>query len=202
MPRWFFLVTNWPQKSRSADDLLAHYRKRGMFEDRLGEFNKSIGVHLSSQGFKANEATMLLAMLAFNLNTICRNELEDSVGGGWDMQRFILFVLKVGGELIKHSRRLVLRIAESAEPLWSKLIARLKGWQSRASTSAKVSGFMPPPDHAHLSEVLRNKCHPPPRKTILGEGGLRADGQNSARKRLGCTPHSPKLAIRQRFRSW
>lgn len=156
MPRWFFLVTNWPQASRSADDLLAHYRKRGTFEDRLGEFNESIGVHLSSQGFKENEATMLLALLAFNLNTICRNELEDSVGGGWDMQRFVLFVLKVGGEMIKHSRRLMLRIAESAEPLWSKLIARLEGWQSRARIATKPSGFMPPPGHAHLSEVLRN----------------------------------------------
>ena len=156
IPRWFFLVTNWPQESRSADDLLAHYRKRGTFEDRLGEFNESIGVHLSQQSFKANEATMLLALLAFNLNTICRNELEDSVGGGWDMQRFVLFVLKVGGEMIKHSRRLVLRIAESAEPLWSKLIARLEDWQSQASMAAKTSGFMPPPDHAHLSEVLRN----------------------------------------------
>ncbi|WP_436714664.1 IS1380 family transposase [Roseiconus lacunae] len=81
MPRWFFLVTNWPKGSRSADELLAHYRKRGTFEDRLGEFNESIGVHLSSQGFKQNEATMLLALLAFNLNTICRNELEDAVGG-------------------------------------------------------------------------------------------------------------------------
>lgn len=155
MPRWFFLVTNWPEASRSADELLAHYRKRGTFEDRLGEFNESIGVHLSSQGFKENEATMLLALLAFNLNTICRNELEDSVGGGWDMQRFILFVLKVGGEMIKHSRRLMLRIAESAEPLWSRLIRRLEGWQSRESVASKALGFMPPPGHAHLSEVLR-----------------------------------------------
>jgi hypothetical protein len=73
------------------------------------------------------------------------------------MQRFVLFVLKVGGEMIKHSRRLMLRIAESAEPLWSKLIARLQGWQSRASIVAtKASSFMPPPGHAHLSEVLRN----------------------------------------------
>ncbi len=30
---------------------------------------------------------MLLALLAFNLNTICRNELEDSLGGCWDLQR-------------------------------------------------------------------------------------------------------------------
>jgi hypothetical protein len=155
MPRFFFLVTNWPEASRSADELLAHYRKRGTFEDRLGEFNETIGVHLSSQGFKENEATMLLALLAFNLNSICRNELEDSVGGCWDLQRFVLFVLKVGGEMVKHSRRLVLRIAESAQPLWSRLISRLERWKTSSSPTPKGRGFVPPPDHAHLSEVLR-----------------------------------------------
>jgi len=155
MPRWFFIVTNWSEASRNADELLAHYRKRGTFEDRLGEFNEAIGVHLSSQGFKANEATMLLALLAFNLNTICRNELEDSVGGCWDLQRFVLYVLKVGGEMVKHSRRLVLRVAESAEPLWSHLIDRLKQWKTSRSRRPKGQGFTPPPDHAHLSEVLR-----------------------------------------------
>jgi len=155
IPRWFFLVTNWLEESRSADELLAHYRKRGTFEDRLGEFNESIGVHLSSQGFQENEVTMLLALLAFNLNTICRNELEDSVGGSWDMRRFVLFVLKVGGEIVKHSRRLVLRIAESAQPLWSRLIGRLEGWQLKPGQASKPHGFTPPPRHAHLSEVLR-----------------------------------------------
>ena len=155
MPRWFFLVTNWPESSRSADGLLGHYRKRGTFEDRLGEFNESIGVHLSSQGFKENEATMLLALLAFNLNTICRNELEDSVGGCWDMLRFIQSVLKVGGRLVKHSRRLVMRIAESAQPLWSRLTGRLEAWQVTPAKPNSTSGFMPPPDHAHLCEVLR-----------------------------------------------
>ena len=155
LPRWFFLVMNWPETSRSADELLAHYRKRGTFEDRLGEFNEAIGVHLSSQGFKANEATMLLALLAFNLNTICRNELEESVGGCWDLQRFVLYVLKVGGEMVKHSRRLVLRIAESAEPLWTHLTDRLTRWKTSIRGRPKGSRFMPPPDHAHLREVLR-----------------------------------------------
>ena len=155
MPRCFFLVTNWSEEARSAEELLAHYRKRGTFEDRLGEFNESIGVHLSSQGFQENEATMLLALLAFNLNTICRNELEDSVGGSWDMRRFVLFVLKVGGEMVKHARRLVLRVAESAQPLWSRLIGRLKSWQWKPSQADPLQGFTPPPRHAHLSEVLR-----------------------------------------------
>ena len=148
-------MTNWPETSRSADELLAHYRKRGKFEDRLGEFNEAIGVHLSSQGFKANEATMLLALLAFNLNTICRNELEESVGGCWDLQRFVCYVLKVGGEMVKHSRRLVLRIAESAEPLWTHLTDRLTRWKTSIRGRPKGSRFMPPPDHAHLREVLR-----------------------------------------------
>ena len=155
MPRWFFLVTNWSEESRSADELLAHYRKRGTFEDRLGEFNESIGIHLSSQGFKENEATMLLALLAFNLNTICRNELEDAVGGSWDMRRFVEFLLKVGGRMVKHSRRLVLRIAESAEPLWSRLIERIEGWQVTLPKPSVGQGFMPPPQHAHAREVLR-----------------------------------------------
>ena len=74
IPRYFFLVTNWPESSRSGDFLLEHYRRRGTFEDRLGEFNGAIGPHLSSQNFKENEATMLLGLLAFNLNTVCRNE--------------------------------------------------------------------------------------------------------------------------------
>ncbi|EMI23208.1 ISSpo2, transposase [Rhodopirellula europaea SH398] len=155
MPRWFFLVTNWEEESRDADTLLAHYRKRGTFEDRLGEFNESVGVHLSSQGFKANEATMLLALLAFNLNTICRNELEEAVGGGWDMRRFVGSVLKVGGRMVKHSRRLVLRIAESAEPLWSRLISRIENWESSTVQANVPCGFTPPPRHAHLREVLR-----------------------------------------------
>ena len=156
LPRYFFLVTNWPAESRSGEALLDHYRLRGTFEDRLGEFNAAIGVHLSSRDFKENEATMLLALLAFNLNTVCRNELEDSVGGCWDLTRFQLFVLKVGAEIIKHSRRLILRIAESAEPLWSRLTKRMERWQDADESHAKPpSGFMPPPSHAHLSEVLR-----------------------------------------------
>ena len=61
MPRYFFLVTNWREDQRTAEELLAHYRPRGTFEDRLGEFNAAIGPQLSSQPFKDNEATMLLS---------------------------------------------------------------------------------------------------------------------------------------------
>ena len=157
-PRYFFLVTNWSQQRRSAEELLNHYRRRGTFEDRLGEFNQAIGVHLSSPKFKENEATFLLALLAFNLTTICRNELEDSVGGCWDLRRFQQFILRVGGRCLKKSRRLVFRIAQSAEALWSRLAIRLKKWSlpdKLTRPAQHATGFTPPPKHAHLQAVLR-----------------------------------------------
>lgn len=158
LPRYFFLITNWPQTQRSAAELLAHYRRRGTFEDRLGEFNASIGVHLSSRNFKENEVTMLLALLSFNLSSLCRIELEESVGGCWDLTRFQLFLLKVGAEIIKHSRRLMVRIAESAKPLWSRLVQRLQQWalpETHRIAAPRRSGFTPAPQHSHVSEVLR-----------------------------------------------
>ncbi|MGB7324447.1 MAG: hypothetical protein WBD31_06215 [Rubripirellula sp.] len=71
------------------------------------------------------------------------------------MRRFVGSVLKVGGRMVKHSRRRVLRIAQSAEPLWSRLIERAEGWQVTLPKPGIGQGFMPPPEHAHLQEVLR-----------------------------------------------
>ena len=39
------------------------------------------------------------------------------------------------GKIIKHSRRAILRIAESVEPLWSRLIGRIEAWCLPASFS-------------------------------------------------------------------
>jgi hypothetical protein len=38
-PRHFFLGTTWSDAERSGVELLEHYRARGTFEDRIGEFN-------------------------------------------------------------------------------------------------------------------------------------------------------------------
>jgi hypothetical protein len=147
IPQYFFLVTNWSKSARSAEEILAHYRRRGTFEDRLGEFKSVIGVHLSQPGFKENEATMLLALLAFNLTSICRNELEDSLGGCWDLKRFQLFVLKVGAVIVKRSRRLIMRIADLAAPLWRKLTECIGAWRVLSKNRPRLTGFRPPPDH-------------------------------------------------------
>ena len=66
---------------------MEHHRKRGTFEDRLGEFNATIGNSLSAGSFAAKEAALLLKLLAFNLAGMIRGELEDSSGNGWDLKR-------------------------------------------------------------------------------------------------------------------
>ena len=36
-PRYFFLLTTWTKEEKDGDELLAHYRRRGTFEDRFSE---------------------------------------------------------------------------------------------------------------------------------------------------------------------
>ena len=162
-PNYFFLVTNWPSEgsrgTRSGDALLSHYRKRGTFEDRLGEFNQAIGAHLSSEDFNANETTMLLAMLAFNMASFARIELEDSLGGCWDLTRFQSYVLKAGARIVKHARRLLLRVAGSVQHFWSCLSKRISNWQLPPELRidrAHRRSLRPAPSHAQLTEVLRH----------------------------------------------
>ena len=160
LPRYFFLITNWPRTLRSGEDILAHYRKRGTFEDRLGEFNQVIGPHLSSAQFVENEVTMLLALLAFNLTTMLRNELEDELGGCWDLHRFQQSVLRAGGRVVKHARRVWLQIEQGVGSFWqimTRRIAQLRlapRWATPNGSSPRR--YVPPPSHAHLALVLRD----------------------------------------------
>ena len=160
LPRYFFLITNWPRTLRSGEEVLAHYRKRGTFEDRLGEFNAVIGPHLSSREFVENEVTMLLALLAFNMTTMLRNEFEDALGGCWDLHRFQQSVLRAGGRVVKHARRLWLHVEESAGSFWRVMTKRIGQLRlaSRWSSphGARCRNWVPPPSHAHLTLVLRD----------------------------------------------
>lgn len=157
-PRYFFLITNWSHDRRGAWDLVEHYRRRGTFEDRLGEFNGVIGNGLSADTFEANEAALLLKLLAFNLAGIVRGELEDGTGNGWDLKRVQQTVLKVGARVTKHSRRLWVDVARAAGLLWDRVLQRVKRWwQDEAWGRAKPRSrpWVPPPAHAHLELVLR-----------------------------------------------
>lgn len=162
-PHHFCIVTNWPVERFSAGKLLTHYRRRGTFEDRLGEWN-TLGVNLSQDSFPKNEVTLLLSMLAFNLLEILRGEMESArdprenppQASGWDMSRFRNIMLKVGGKLSRGGRRLWLDIAEGLAPLWQTLLARLGKLRPMQSTiQPATSTFTPLPKHAYRSFTPR-----------------------------------------------
>jgi hypothetical protein len=157
-PHHFFLVTNWRAEQRSGWELVEHYRNRGTFEDRLGEFNSAIGAGLSAASFAANEASLLLKLLAFNLAGMLRGELEDASGCGWDLKRVQQTVLKAGARVVQHARRLIVDVARAAGVLWDGLLDRLRRWWRDESWGRAGPGprqWVPPPGHAHLSLVLR-----------------------------------------------
>ena len=134
----------------------------------MGEFNQAIGVHLSSPDFAANEALFLLALLAFNLASFLRLEMEAAGGGCWSLERFRDVVLKTGGRVVKHGRRLVLRIAQAAQPFWDRLSRRLRRWKFPASlpppSGPQPRAWMPPPparaSHPGASALTRRRSPP------------------------------------------
>lgn len=158
-PDHFFLVTSFSAEERSADERLDHYRMRGTFEDRLGEFRQWIGPKLSSEEFSSNEATLLLALLAFNLVNMLRCELEDGAGACWDLGRFQKSVLKTGARIIKGAHRIFVDLAQAVIPFWEKLVARLQHWRlsDRFPAPRRVihRPIVPPPRHAFLKRVIR-----------------------------------------------
>jgi hypothetical protein len=159
LPDYFFLVTNRTEEELPAEPGLEHYRKRGTFEDRLGEFNATVLPRLSSPGFAENEATLLLALLAFNLTSMLRCELEDDAGACLDLRRFQRQVLQAGARVTKHSRRLCVDLAKAVSESWERLIKRIAGWRLPkrwpAPLGAGMRAWVAPPPHAFLEEVLQ-----------------------------------------------
>ena len=138
----FFLVAGWKMEELDGPAALAHYRQRGTFEDRLGEFQQAIRPHLSH-----------------NLASTLRIEYEAAAGSCFDLGRFQRDVLKAGGRVVEHARRLVLQVARVVAPFWERLIAGLERWKlpARFPTphGAHHHAWRPPPRHAFLHEVRR-----------------------------------------------
>lgn len=158
LPRYFFLVTNWRPSERTASELLEHYRRRGTYEDRLGELSQSIAPRLSSPTMVENEVHLLLALLAHNLLSILRGELEKELGSGWDVGRVQRTVLKTAVRITKAGRRLIVDTALSAVPLWSCLLQRISKWTLPTKLlvpKRRRRQWVDPPPHAFLIPVLR-----------------------------------------------
>ena len=159
LPTHFFLVVGWQPEELDGPAALTHYRQRGTFEDRIGEFQQAIRPRLSHDDFQANEALLRLALLAFNLASMLRIEYEGDAGSCFDLARFQRDVLKAGGRVVKRAGRLVLQVAQVVLPFWQRLVACLDRWKLPPRFPTPRGGYYrpwrPPPRHAFQTEVRR-----------------------------------------------
>ncbi len=142
----FWLLTSIGATAAPAGDLLAHYRQRGAAEGHFGELMDVLAPTLSSAprtrchyrgsplpalptGIDAaarNEAILLLHLLAYELMHAGRRAMELATHTGWSLRRFRERVLRVGGRVLLHARRITFVIAQTAAGFWAALWPRFE----------------------------------------------------------------------------
>jgi len=145
----FFLVTNFSEEEMPPEELLEFYRARATMERHIGEIKSVLSPALSSaprpkshyrrrrpkkttpprDGEKANAATFLLYMLAYNLMNITRNLLADTQKADEavpSLDRIRSFVLKVAARVTRSARYVTFVVNETCRKLWEPLLARIR----------------------------------------------------------------------------
>lgn len=134
----FFLLTNAPQRLASAEDLLRRYRGRGSAEKDFGDWKNTLSLRLSStprpkrhyrglpvraeatlpDSFSANEARLLLSLLAANVLHAAALLLSRHLRTRWSRERFRQLVLKAAGRVLLSGRRIIVAIDAARARLW------------------------------------------------------------------------------------
>ena len=142
----FWRLTSIGATAVPAGDLLAHYRQRGTAEGHFGELMDVLAPALSStprtkrhyrggplpvlpSGIDAaarNEAVLLLHLLAYEVMHAGRRVMEIATGTGWSLRRFRERILRVGGRVLIHARRVTLVVTETAAQYWAALWPRFE----------------------------------------------------------------------------
>jgi len=124
--RLFFLVSNAARPEATSAALLARYRQRGCAENHIGEFVNTIGSKVSSHFLRDNEVVLLLGLLAYNLVHHVRTRLARHLGEGVSLQRVRERFLKAASLVVRHARRVVVRIGQQKVAAWRSLVAALE----------------------------------------------------------------------------
>jgi hypothetical protein len=140
----FFLLSN-ASAAISSPALLERYRRRGTAEKDFGDWNQTLDVALSSaprpkahyrgreveapydepDSFAANEARLLLGLVAANLMRAGAELLERDEAGCMSRERFRQLLLKVTGRALLGGRRIRFVIDAARAALWSRFMRRL-----------------------------------------------------------------------------
>jgi hypothetical protein len=109
-PRVGFIVTNLSYPTKG---IVSFYNSRGTAEQWIKEGKYALNwTRLSCHRFVANQVRLWLFILAYNLgNFVRRLALPESIKR-WSLTSIQTRLIKIGGRLVRHARRLVFQLAE------------------------------------------------------------------------------------------
>ena len=109
-PRVGFIVTNLSYPTKG---IVSFYNGRGTAEQWIKEGKYALNwTRLSCHKFVANQVRLWLFILAYNLgNSFRRLALPEAIKS-WSLTSIQTRLIKIGGRLVRHARRLVFQLAE------------------------------------------------------------------------------------------
>ena len=113
-PRVGFIVTNM---SARPEGVVHFYNKRDTAEQWIKEGKYALNwTRLSCHRFVANQVRLWLFILAYNLGNFLRRLALPAPVRDWSLRSVQVKLIKMGGRLVRHARRLVFQLAEVAVP--------------------------------------------------------------------------------------
>lgn len=114
MSRWRLsgIVTNWLWDEPDADELIRWHRKRGGNSEKAHSILKlDLGAgQMPTDRFGANAAWWQIALIAFNLHVIMQTKVLGRDGSGQRLKAVRFSLSNVPGRVIRHARRLTIRV--------------------------------------------------------------------------------------------
>jgi len=124
-PRVGFIVTNLYAKPKGV---VHFYNGRGTAEQWIKEGKYALNwARLSCHRFVANQVRLQLFILAYNLgNFLRRLGLPRSIKD-WSLRSLQVKLIKMGGRMVRHARRIIFQLAEVAVPkeLFAAILERI-----------------------------------------------------------------------------
>ena len=124
-PRVGFIVTNLSAK---PEGVVHFYNGRGTAEQWIKEGKYALNwTRLSCHRFVANQVRLQLFVLAYNLGNFLRRLGLPKAIKDWSLRSLQVKLIKIGGRIVRHARRVVFQLAEVTMPrqLFAAILERI-----------------------------------------------------------------------------
>ena len=113
-PRVGFIVTNM---TAGPEGVVRFYNGRGTAEQWIKEGKYALNwTRLSCHRFVANRVRLSLFILAYNLGNFLRRLCLPKAVRHWSLRSVQVKLIKMGGRLVRHARRLIFQLSEVSVP--------------------------------------------------------------------------------------